>query len=81
MGDEVQIRESILKHENVNAYTAEGITPLIYAIVRGKQDTIKMLLAAGADINENALSSGTALMAAVGNDRPEILKLFAGIRS
>ncbi len=76
MGDEVQIRESILKHENVNAYTAEGITPLIYAIVRGKQDTIKMLLAAGADINENALSSGTALMAAVGNDRPEILKLL-----
>lgn len=55
-----------------------GTTPLMYAVLYGDLDTMKVLLAAGADVNARNDSGATALMWAVDNLEKTRLLLKAG---
>jgi len=50
-GDKTAVAEAIQLGANVNQPTAWGITPLEWAIERGKIEVVPLLLGAGADVN------------------------------
>jgi len=50
-GDKTAVAEAIQLGANVNQPTAWGVTPLGWAIERGKIDIVPLLLGAGADVN------------------------------
>lgn len=70
-----KIKQAITSGVNVNTFDTDGNTALMYAAQKGKFDTVKMLLAAGAD--PNPLSFGLPpLMAAVGIGDVSIVKIL-----
>lgn len=72
------VRRLIPKKVNVNVINEAGYTPLMYAVEKGKYDTTKILLRAGADPNRiGTFSRGTLpIIAAVGNADVSITKLL-----
>lgn len=67
--DDAGVRQLIAAGADPNTVGAEGMTPLLYAIVGKSKAGAKALLEAGADPNHRARDGETALtMVASGND-------------
>ncbi|MGI8990236.1 MAG: ankyrin repeat domain-containing protein [Bryobacteraceae bacterium] len=60
-GDIASLR-TLLKTSDVNGKDKRGTTPLMYAAAYGNLETMRMLLAAGADVNARNALDATALM-------------------
>jgi ankyrin repeat protein len=52
------------------------MTPLLYAVREGKLETVKLLVAAGADVNEVEANDISALLLAIGNDRMDVARFL-----
>jgi ankyrin repeat protein len=53
-----------------------SMTPLLYAVREGKLETVKLLMAAGADVNEVEANDISALLLAIGNDRMDVARFL-----
>jgi ankyrin repeat protein len=53
-----------------------GMTPLLYAARDGKLDAVKMLVAAGADVNEGEANGIGALLMATANNRVDVARFL-----
>jgi ankyrin repeat protein len=53
-----------------------SMTPLLYAARDGKLDAVKLLLAAGADVNEVEANDITVLLMAIGNNRMDVARFL-----
>ena len=53
-----------------------GMTPLLYAARDGRMDTIRMLLDAGADINQREANEITPLIIAITNNHPDVARFL-----
>ncbi len=60
---------------NVQARSKAGFTPLIFAAQQGDMDSVRMLLAAGANVNETSLEFGNVLTMASASGH-EALSIF-----
>jgi ankyrin len=56
------------------APTPGGMTPLMYASRDGRIETVRMLLDAGADINQRDANDITPLLAAITNNHPDVAR-------
>jgi cytohesin len=77
-GDLNRIKELVSKGADVNARVG-GVTPLLYAAVRGQKEIAEFLISKGSDVNvEDDLDEGgrTALMHATLNGHVEIVDLL-----
>ncbi|MEA2042399.1 MAG: ankyrin repeat domain-containing protein [Bacteroidota bacterium] len=61
---------------NPNAYTDDGVTPLMYASEKGNIYLCKALIKYGADVNINPLDGTTALISACRNNQTDIMLLL-----
>jgi len=62
---------------DVNARSANGRTPLSFAVEENEPEIVSLLLAAGADVNAKNKSGSTALIiAAMENNNPEVLNVL-----
>jgi uncharacterized protein len=53
-----------------------GMTPLLYAARDGRADTVRMLLEAGANINQADANDITPLIAAITNNHPDVARVL-----
>ena len=60
----------------VNAKQLGGNTPLMLASARGRSDTVRLLLAAKADVSAADDDGKTALVLALENEYPEVAELL-----
>ena len=77
--DVAEIRRLIKDGADVNVRNKFGVTPLIMASLLGHTDVVKLLLAAGADVNAKANKGGedyTALRIAKMRGHTQIIKLL-----
>ena len=74
-GDHSAVARMIAKGANVNAARADGVTPLLQAVLTSDVKMVKLLIAKGADVKaRNTSINVTALHASVFN--PEMTKLL-----
>jgi len=70
----LEVLKTVLAHRpRVNARNALGETALMHAAIRGRMDMVKLLLDAGAAVNQ---TGWTPLIYAAAGNQPEIARLF-----
>jgi ankyrin repeat protein len=75
-GKESEIISALKDSADVNAYTAEGITALMYASERGDLDIVKILLFNGADPNKKPSNGISALISAASFNNIDIADIL-----
>jgi len=78
-GDYTEIIDLLLANgadADVNTKRNEGQTPLMAAAVNGNRNTVRVLLAHGADVNTKDNSGFTALMYADGQQHSDVVQLL-----
>ena len=71
-----KIRKLIKNGADVNAFTAGGMTPLLFTSVKGDIEVVKLLLAANADVNAAGKYGITPLLIASEKGHTEVVKLL-----
>ena len=67
--------KALLK-DNINVPDDNGRTPLMYAAAKGNEDTVRMLITGGADVNAD-VNGVTAVQMAIMFNRPENAQILA----
>ena len=65
-----------LPDRGLRAPAPGGMTPLLYAARDGRTDTVRMLLEAGATINQADANDITPLIAAITNNHPDVARVL-----
>jgi uncharacterized protein len=77
LGNLEEVKNYIQKGVNVNQVNAQGHTPIMYAAHQGKDQIVKLLVAAKADINaKHSISGNTVLIGAVDQGYVSTVKLL-----
>jgi ankyrin repeat protein len=77
----VEIVKLLINHgADVNSQDKNGLTALMYAVVKGQYDMAKFLLETGADVSAHAVDGSTALALAVADSGDEANPLADRIR-
>jgi ankyrin repeat protein len=76
-GNSVVVEALLKKGVDVNAASANGITPLICAAQRGNDEIVQMLIASQADINHVDSHKRSAISHAATNGHPETVEILA----
>jgi ankyrin repeat protein len=71
-GYDSEIKRWLSKGADINAETAEGATPLIFAVANNHLTSVKLLLENGPNLDHRTSASETALLIAVKNNNLEI---------
>lgn len=72
--DSVNFYKQLRKNLNLNQINGNLVTPLHYAIIHNKQEFVKELINAGADVNVTNLTNQSALLIAARIGNTEIIK-------
>lgn len=75
-GDENGVLNALLDSADVNAVTAKGVTPLMYAVQEGYTDIAKILINNGANVNARPDNGITPLISASRFNRLDIAALL-----
>jgi ankyrin repeat protein len=70
------VEELVARGANPNATIDEGVTPLMFAAIRGNERGAAQLLAAGAKIEATAVGGATALMLAARGDEKDVVEIL-----
>jgi ankyrin repeat protein len=70
------VKSLLIRGQNVNAATAEGVTSLMYAADRGDSEMVKLLMEYGADVDIQPYTGLTALMSAAINNHLQVAELL-----
>lgn len=71
-----RIMSALIKNKNFEDKDTYGMTPLLYAAYNDNSDILKLLIKAGAKVNESNNNKQTALMMATFNENPEIVRML-----
>jgi len=71
-----QIEKLIARGTDVNAETAEGATPLVFAVVNNQAESVKKLLEYDPEIDKLTAADETPLIISVKNRNPEIAEIL-----
>ncbi len=71
-----EVERMIHMGADVDAKTAEGATPLIFAVLNNRLITVKTLIRYNADVNQKTSNYETPLLIAVKNENLEIVELL-----
>jgi ankyrin repeat protein len=66
------VKSLLIRGQNVNTTTSEGVTPLMYAADRGDIEIVKLLLEYKADVDIQPYNGLTALMSAAINNHLKV---------
>ena len=76
IGDIEAVKWHLANGPDINARDNDGVTPLIWAAVRNKMQTVELLIAEGADVNAKDRFNKTPLYRAAFAGRSEIVRVL-----